>query len=344
MPYPQLDAIAEAYGVPARGEAAIAIVEDGARIVLSLDISSGHVTGLVLHAPKKGLPEVTLRREEEADRIAKEDGLSVEAQVGEALFDYRVYIETTIPAAAVKTLLASAEARAGILRLLESCPRVEIGPEGVTLSISGDGAFAPDALRELAVALAAVAKIPVVRYSALDEANPPSSLYIALSVMTAVFSAGSLVFALAVFTPDRAALPLWGVVFGLLAWMLTWPVARRLARGHARGLLHYRALLGTGFLTIVPFFSGFFVILNGALDRSPSREERGSIVWVRHYESDGAPMSEVKVAWPGGVEDAHTFQGHLREGDAVTVVRRKGRFEYGWIERGYEANPAGEAK
>lgn len=344
MPYPQLDAIAEEYGVPARGEAAIEIVEDGARIALSLDISSGHVTGLVLHAPKRGLPEVTLRREEDADRIAKEDGLSVEVQVGDALFDPRVYIETTIPAAAVKALLASKEARAGVLRLLESCPRIEIDPQGITLSIPGDHAFAPRELRELAVALAAVAKIPVVRYSALDEANPPSALYIALSVMTAAFAAGSLVFALAVFTPERAALPLWGVVFGLLGWMLTWPVARGLARGHARGLLHYRVLLGTGFLTVVPFSSGFFVILNGALDRSPSREERGSIVEVRRYEDEGTPMSEVKVAWPGGVEDTHTFQGHLREGDAVTVVRRKGRFGYEWIEKGYEASPAGEAK
>lgn len=62
---------------------------------------------------------ITLREEDDADRDAKEEGVSREFQTGDARFDARVYIDTTTPDAVLRDVFASSALRDAALALFD---------------------------------------------------------------------------------------------------------------------------------------------------------------------------------------------------------------------------------
>lgn len=338
--YKELASIAAWLGVPHDGDASLTFLRDGLQFTISLELNSGSVCGLHVHAARTGLFDVILRREDSVDQRGKERGINVEVQIGDPAFDPKVYIETDAPDQAVRELLASAKARAAILDLLEWCEDVKLSDTGVRVTTEKAVFVEVDHFRGLLERVVEVAALPTVRFSPLATKDESGGALVTLSAFAAPFALGLLVAGIAIYTPESPSIALIGAGVGLAAWLAAKPLFPRLVRGHSKSYRNYRLLFVFSFFDLAVGSAAAAVVANGGLDNSPPDKKVGRIVSVRHYEDDGTKKTETKVSWPRRGEDWHTFedQSHqLRVGDPVTIVLRRGRFGFPWVQEDYKA-------
>jgi hypothetical protein len=75
--------------------------------------------------------EILLRREDSTDRAGKREGVAVEAQLGDPLFDAAIYVDTRAPEDVVRRVLAAEPLRAAVRDL------VGVGVSSVTIDDAG---------------------------------------------------------------------------------------------------------------------------------------------------------------------------------------------------------------
>lgn len=345
--YPQLGPIAASLGMRHQGEPSLSFVRGRVRVVVSLEIDSGVVRGVVLQAMRSGLPEMTLRREGPDDRVGKERGLDVELETGDPAFDAAVYIDTEAPDRVVRPFLAAAETRRAVLVLLGGGGAVGLTPTGIDVRASDDLLADPARFADMLAALLTVAAVHAAPYASIEEKERSGRTALTLVAIAPPFVASSLILALAVYTPEAAWLPLLGATVGFAAIVPLRPLLARLTRGHSRSFDYYRRLVWLSLVELGGVGAALAVGINGALDTSPKEKQAGKIVWVRHYVDDGDGKTEVEALWSDGHRDRHTFEDDdkkPREGDAVSRVRRTGRLGFAWVEQDYTTFSSTEGK
>lgn len=331
--YRQLRAVADALGVEWRGAPELAVRIDGTPVLLSLDLDSGVVRGLIVKLTLEGPPgagdepHIELRRELPFDREGKALGIAREVQTGFAGFDHAVYIDNEASEADVHRLLAKETTRAAVLRLLEShCEGVRVAQRSITAKWKLDDEVFPApkivrALEELLV---------------VSRASPPKErgarrrgkwLLGALTVYGMVSPIAALN---AMFNwRTQPLLPVLGAAAGLVLGLLARPLLVRAMAGDAGSFVRYRfsvflAVLGTAW-----FVPGSLVALNGALDTSKPVMRSGTIVELGTVDDEKA-LRTVTVQWSDGLQSDETFGLPVSTGAPVAQEQHDGALGFEW--------------
>ena len=127
--YPELDALARSFGQGPPG-AALAIIHRGLAITVGLDVSSGTIVGVTIHAACGPLPPIALTIEGDFERRGKKLAISREVQTGDAELDARVYIDSDEADAVVLGVLDPV-VRGHLLALFAHVDSVTLSNEGL---------------------------------------------------------------------------------------------------------------------------------------------------------------------------------------------------------------------
>jgi len=300
-----------------------------------------------------GQPELLLRRETAKDRKGKRWGLNREVQTADPAFDELVYVQSDAPDEHLQAVLGSAETRRIIKTLLEHhCESVGINKEDFE-SLGNN-----EAEGELTV---------VFRTYEPDEASLPG---LAEQLKWEIEEFRSLRASLPLFVGDgKAVRKFWrvkwayriellvllaGVVFGILAegtiedWhtirllvaglaaaVLFVPVAFLLARGHARGVAHFRGLALLSLL-VFPFSAmGLGLGTNTLFDTSPPQTHRLLVVGNPKCSHDQEFVAvqhhrDKRRSFNVGIKGRACYAAKL--GKTVLVVVREGFWGWEWEE------------
>ncbi len=335
--YQELAPIVAALGVAWNGGAEVRFTREGFAITVCLRIDSGTVTGVDVVVLRPGWPEVELRRETEADRVAKQSGLNVEVQTGDPQFDGFVYIESSYGQAVLGPLLSSPELRRALGELVATYGAVSIGPQGLTVATKEHGrahldpaAFMPFFERLLHTARL----IPLLPAGAAKTAEPGFGL-----VITSVLGIVGGIVALAVLgnhgEPASGAVRPFAAALGVAFALGSIPLVRRYVRGHSRSALYLVLTIVTAVIGAPLVFMAAIVGLNAALDTSPPSPARGRITAAKSYVDDGESKVDATILWSDGRKEDLTLADSIPKaqiGDAVDAVYRKG-LVFAWVER-----------
>ena len=333
----EMQAIATALHAPPGDGDVLTVTRGGVDVSLSVETSSGTITGLSLQVARGGLPEVVLRREDDDDRSAKARGINVEAQTGDQHFDVRVYIETDIPEIAVQRLLAAPEVRVAVVRLLTHCERVRLDAHAISATTTDTSIFQrPEQAPVLVESMATLARaLPSVHVQAW-EMLPRTGLAAAIVAPLAMVAADVLApLAVTTWPPSSVAFPLLAGGAGLLAWIPARRIVTAAIRGHSRADLYRRLVLLFLFLGLPPAAIALAVSWNGALGGARPSERRGTIVSATHVVEDDAPnWWRARVRWKNGAveDDVHVTDvwPGIRPGDAVVQTYHRGALGCEW--------------
>lgn len=316
--YPQLAAVAAAYGLREAGEQ-ITVVEQGVTLRATLYISSGTVDGYTLEALGRAFPAVTFTVEGESDRTAKALRLDVEPQVGDPPFDDRVYVDTTLDEPLVQRLLASPDARRAVAWLLASQVRaVKLGPHGLEVELPRE-ALEPNSFRTFASVLSTLVRAlpelsvraPTGRYRGALWLLLAAMVYAALGLALMVYAVTN--YQALSYTPYLLTIPILvglGAIFTVTSYFVT--------RGQPRSSQFF-------FPTVFTFvFGSFFhafgdlVWINAVFDSSPAVEREFRVLETTADDD----TTEYRLAPPKGAWEKRTV--HFRR--TITVVDDKIRF------------------
>lgn len=334
---PQIQPLAASLGVMAEGEGAgdvLVVSSDGVEIRVWVRTDSGSPVGLVFTAEVESSLTVTFLRESDDHRTAKDDGLTVEVQTGDAEFDRQVFVDTTAPAADVLAFLATKAVRRALETLLVEADSVEVGAHATKLEIGErepvDAVRAKRVLAALRTVVGAARPVqagPAVVPKALGPLTAASPLGFVAGVGLIVFGAGN-------YTPLTFGPVLTGGLLGLILGQLPVPFLRRALAGSSRSHLYLASARGITTVQGVLLGIGLVLTLNGALDRSPARAVTLRGVETRYDDEDHKTTVEIETKEPG-LEGRHSFHFEDR-GKAihlpavVHLTYRRGYFGYPW--------------
>ena len=298
----------------------------------------------------RGGPAILLRREGLLDRIGKRLGLNREVQIGDALFDRAVYIESDAPDGVVRWLLDHPGRRGAVLAILAAgFSELRVHEDGSLLSAlrsrPGPAHLQADTIRTVARSLALLAPaIPASEAPGAGEGPPGRARAnaVALAILgglVLILGAPGLMIVLRDAYPPvtgdlyEVALPVAGGLY--LAAVI---VLGLVVRGHSDSLRVFLLLAGVLLFLLPCYTVSAFVGINGALDgatpaRHPSRILERSVTHGKnptcHLRFAGLRRGEeaVEVKLPVARCDA------FAQGDAITVSTGAGALGWEWIER-----------
>jgi len=345
-------ALAQAYGAAVRtdgDELAFETSCEGIRVSIRCEPGSSDAD-LTVTARAGPHPPLRIYREGGFERIGKRLGFNREVQTGDEEFDREVYLDTPLPAAAVRDITGRPAFRRGVLTLLQQgFGAVEIDHDG--LSIDKDVEHSEELARpRLDQTISAVALVA----TSLREIDPAWSRHrrsewpwwlAGIGAVAAVAGVVALIVANKVWPPTGIGLVLLGLGGGGVAWAAAVALLIRLLWGRTDALFHL-TLSGVLLLVALPSLGAAgLVALNGALDRSPPvvhqtvlrnkatsvyRGVRVGILRSRHRRyyvtvDDGLRVRRLSV--PRAIYD------RVEPGSPLTVVTRRGALGWEWDEK-----------
>lgn len=259
------------------------VERDGRRARVTVDTNSGMVSGVTVTAFGPALPEVVLSRESSFDTIGKSLRIAREAQLGDAAFDARVYIDTTLSDEQTRWLLVSPTARAAILSLLDTCGVIAFGEQGIATTVGDETIFIdnPPRLTEhleqlFALYAALPAEAPALRVGQRSGSTSDSVIIAAAACAllgTFAFTAMLLVYGEAeLFSPF--ALGLRGALLSLMVWAFVVVVATLFLAGRSSSFFRATMFALASAFVLTPTGPIVLVLVNEDLDTSPVRAHR----------------------------------------------------------------------
>ncbi len=339
-PYPHLGPIAAALGASHLGALELHADFQDFRVVFALELDSGVVRGLTLEVASGPYPDVSLRAETEADRAGNEAGINREVQVGEALFDHRVYIDSVASDAAVNALLMRPDTRSTVLALLDhGCRTLTFSPRGVLVHWATESGkpeallFDPAVLRlrlDLAIALARGLPLGDVR----GGPERQGEWRVPLAGAGIVVGLGMLVLSLYYFKPADLQLPLFGCLGALAAWFVARPLVARIVCGDSRSFARSKRAVFLLFFDALCYGAGAPILVNGAFDGRGAIERVGQVSKIVQYDEE-EKSTVAEVTWPDGPTRSFSFHDQERSlalGDRVISRTHKGALGSAWVE------------
>jgi hypothetical protein len=134
----------------------------GHKVRVTVESNSGSTTSLSITAYGRSFPKINLTREGGFERLGKQLRIAREAQLGEAIFDAKVYVDTTLTEEQVRQVLGAPSARQAVLDLFREVHEVELRPNGAFVStftvdqIAHDPARLPPLLTQLVTLVDAI--------------------------------------------------------------------------------------------------------------------------------------------------------------------------------------------
>jgi hypothetical protein len=332
----ELRAAARAFGRDANA-ARLWLRCDGFEIILGIYIDSGVVRGVDYSLGTAGLPDVTFRREDDLDVMAKEREVARELQTGDDEFDRAVYIESDAPDAHLLTMLAAPAVRTAITSLVSRGLRVRI----VEGTISTDDRATPECFteertRKIVSALRVIAGAPRSLERVVEEPRSGARVlaklvYLCLPLGVLLLFVGSSSYP----AISYGNLALAGGLAALIVAIAIQPLLTRAMRGRSTSHRELVPMRGVSFVGLVVLGIALSIFLNGALDRSAEWTEAGSVQSARYDDEDGTTIVTIRTP-------ARTFEmtvadkpKAVRPGSPATIWLRAGAFGQPW-----EARPA----
>jgi hypothetical protein len=134
----------------------------GHKVRVTVESNSGSTTSLSITAYGRSFPKINLTREGGFERLGKQLRIAREAQLGEAIFDAKIYVDTTLTEEQVRQVLGAPSARQAVLDLFREVHEVELRPNGAFVStftvdeIAHDPARLPPLLTQLVALVDAI--------------------------------------------------------------------------------------------------------------------------------------------------------------------------------------------
>jgi hypothetical protein len=329
-PHPEIVPLARAFGAVPEG-VGFTVGSGRARIQVFLEINSGTVMGLSFHARPGPLPQMRLRTEVPLDGTAKRVGINVEVQTGDAEFDRRVYIESDAPADAVRTALASPDARAEVLSLLESFEDLQFDFEGIHLKAMGD-VDVERAKRAVAGLTRIAATLPRFHESALQARRYPLlGVVLVLSAIDVIPIAAVIVGHLQYPAVHDLAPVLVGLGAGAASWIVAAALVFLRLRGRSTSL---RDIVVTcALLFPICAMGGLAAVywINGLADGSRATTRKVRVVACAEDSEDH--KGSVTVAWGKGetVDIARSSCSGVVAGTMLRVTTHAGALGFPWV-------------
>jgi len=327
---------------------------DGQEFFLSMTYARNNATGLLLETParppggpmslgpggrpKSGRrPRVLLRRESWVDRLGKFLRINHEVQTGDRSFDDQVYLESDAQEPDVARLLGNAEAREGMLRLLDrGAFSVVVNEAGDKLSVVLDPRRALNAvevraacadMRQIAEALPSLRVAP----GALWLTGPVTAVVSAVLTFAGVLS---VMWMRERYCPLTDEMTWLAAAAGLFSSVIVLPFVAWLVRGRPES---FRLFTASGLLLLIalPLLSiGIATGLNGAMDQAAPIERTAHIQakWTKTWKGGTTYYVEIQgVRGPLVVPVTSDIYAAVREGEDVVVAVGRGRFGWEWL-------------
>ena len=339
----QLKPFASSRNLHYAGGPSLTFDDEGRSVTLSYSYNSGTVDGYDVTVPVANTPEVLLRAETSTDRTGKERSINVEAQVGEAVFDRAIYIETGASEEAVQQMLPP-EVRAAVLGLMEEGVRdLKLGERRVAFNVPDSASraiFNAESIERVVALTRAFSWIPHVDPSTPVEAERGAGV-VAATVTLTVFGLGWLVLATVSFPPEDSWLWMVSMLGGLLIWFLARPGIAKLTRGHSRSYRRYLFTLGFSFVGLPALCAAAAISMNAGFDHRPELVREGRLT---HATSDDEGTS-ITVQWTDDRSTTETNRFFTSMTALMPGARVVGRFRQGalgarWRERKFEVLPS----
>ncbi len=308
---------------------------DGLDVTVGLDIDSGIVRGVDYSLGSAGLPDVTFRREDDHDQLAKERGIARELQTGDEEFDRAVYIESDAPDAHLQTTLASPAVRAAIVKLTNRGLSVRI-LDGTVKTNDRDrpDCFAEVRVRDIASALRVIAGAPRSLERAAPE--PRSGARVAANFVYVFLPLGIGLLWLGSSTYPAVAygnLVFSGVLGAVMVAAAIQPLLTRAVRGRSTSHRELVPLRASSFVGFSVFGIGLAIFLNGALDKSAEWTEAGTVQSASHDNEDGNTSVTIRTPARSLEITVSDSKNEVRAGHAATLWLRAGAFGQPWQSR-----------
>lgn len=307
----------------------------GRKVRVTVESNSGSTTSLSITLYGRSFPTIKLTREGGFERLGKQLRIAREAQLGEAVFDTKIYVDTTLTEEQVRRVLGAEPARQAVLALFREVSEIELRPNGAFVStftvdeIANDPARLPPLLTQLVALVDAIpqhASELIARQP--GRYAPGGGLILAWVIaFTILVTAASAVVPLArLFHPWLLTLVGSAAVIPITAvWALLVALVRR---GGSRSFQETMvASVAVGAL-LLPAGPLTLVVLNTALDESTPVTHSVEIVNAQLREEEDGVELELEFRSPLDPEDtvSETFavQHVPRTGTRVDVVTRSG--------------------
>lgn len=312
---------------------------DGSRVCVASWYVSRDFTRLNLRVPTPSLPVIVLTREGRIARFSKHLGITREVQLGDPLFDDKVFIHSAEPDEKVSSMLRSPAMRERVVRALDAGFSVSMGPRGLELFHIALAWKAPSLPLSDAAAMACgiAGALPDVPGPVVTEAPRVPFPRIAFAAMglgvLAAFSGATAAMlehgATTLLEPGPDAL-----LAGLALSATLVAVLIALARGRSNS---HRIVLGGGAVIVVfgTFFGSVSALwLNEALD--DATPESMTLAVLEVHTSGKAHDLHVKSWRPGRNEEylngARALLNRYKAGDSVDVRVHGGALGWRWAE------------
>jgi hypothetical protein len=307
----------------------------GHKVRVTVESNSGSTTSLSITAYGRSFPKINLTREGGFERLGKQLRIAREAQLGEAIFDAKIYVDTTLTEEQVRQVLGAEPARRAVLELFREVHEVELRPNGAFVStfavdeIAHDPARLPPLLTQLVALVDAIPEhVSGLVAQQPKRYTPGGGLILAWALAFTIFvTAVSVVLPLArLFHPWLVTLLGVAAVIPItIVWAL---LVALLRRGGSRSFQETMvASVAVGSL-LLPAGPLALTVLNTELDESTPVTHSLEIVNAQLRENEGTVELELEFRSPLDPADtlSETFavQHVPRPGTRVTVVTRAG--------------------
>lgn len=309
-----------------------------AEIRVSPELEEGDCAAALFEVERAGarvLPRIVLRREGALDRGGKAIGVNREVQLGDAVFDAEVYVESEAPDATIRETLADPAARAAAAALLRAVDgEVVLGGDRVAARLTAAQLADP---RGPAVS-AALAELAALARAVGTPTSVPSPAEVmrrrGVAHVVGMAAAWLVLLALAIFVRPPPTLA-WGSVGAALAlgvglWLVCCAGLAAALRGGADSLRWL--VISAGFFGLVAPFAGMRLALagNARLDDAPAAAMAATVVEVGEagalIGADADPSALVHVP-------RDRLFGDPPAGARVTLRVRPGALGWAWVER-----------
>ena len=307
----------------------------GHKVRVTVESNSGSTTSLSITAYGRSFPKINLTREGGFERLGKQLRIAREAQLGEAIFDANVYVDTTLTEEQVRQVLGAPSARQAVLDLFREVHEVELRPNGAFVStftvdqIAHDPARLPPLLTQLVTLVDAIpAHVSELVARQPKRYTPGAGLIVGWALTFTV-----LTIAISVVVPTARLFQPWlvlllgfaGVVPICIVWTLLVALVRR---GGSRSFQETAVATAAVGSLLLPAGPLTLAVLNTELDESTLVTHSLEIVGAQLVEGEDAVELELEFRSPFDPEDTMTesfaAQHVPRPGTRVTVVTRAG--------------------
>lgn len=328
-----IELIARPFGVTPELQSFV-LESAGRKVRVTVESNSGTLHGLTLTLYGRSFPAIELTREGGFERLGKQLRIAREAQLGEAIFDAKVYVDTTLTEPQVRRVLGAEPTRRAVLELFRHIDKVELQSNGALVStmnpedFANDPARLPPLLQQLATLVDSIPEVSDLAVGQRTRSTPGFGLVVGwVLAFAALTVAASAVIPLARLF-HTGLVTLLGVALSVpVALVLTLLIAL-VRRGGSRSF--QETVVASVALTMLLLPAGplALTVLNQQLDRSTPVTHSLEIVNAELVREDDGVELDLEFRSPLDPEDTmhETFAAdHVpRPGTLVTAVTRSG--------------------